>query len=65
MPKTQGPSMSDEERQMRLADIRAKLQEAIDDPRPSLTAKEVSENLDRLHQQTVKARLRGLSPKQK
>jgi antitoxin ParD1/3/4 len=43
----------------RLHEIRAKIAESVDDPRPSLTAKEVGKRLKSLHQKTVKARGRG------
>jgi antitoxin ParD1/3/4 len=43
----------------RLEKIREKIAEAVDDPRPSLTAKEVSNRLKTLHQKTVKAHRRG------
>ena len=43
----------------RLDEIRAKIAESVDDPRPSLTAKEVSKRLKKLHQKTVKARRHG------
>jgi antitoxin ParD1/3/4 len=43
----------------RLDEIRAKIAESINDPRPSLAAKEVSKRLKTLHQKTVKARRHG------
>jgi len=43
----------------RLDEIRQRIAESINDPRPSLTAKEVSKRLKTLHQKTVKARRRG------
>jgi antitoxin ParD1/3/4 len=43
----------------RLDEIRAKIAESLDDPRPYLTAKEVSKRLNLLHKKTVKARGRG------
>jgi antitoxin ParD1/3/4 len=52
-----------QEREKKLArnldSVRARLQEAADDPRPPLSADEVSKRLDRLHEQTVRARRRG------
>ena len=43
----------------RLDNIRQKIAESVDDPRPSLTAKEVGKTLRALHQKTVKARRHG------
>ena len=43
----------------RLDEIRAKIAESVNDPRSSLTAKEVSKRLKSLHQKTVKARRHG------
>src|ERR1700686_1526169 len=43
----------------RLDGIREKIAESINDPRPSLTAKEVRKRLKALHQTTVKARRHG------
>jgi len=43
----------------RLDEIRARIAESLDDPRPSLTAKEVGRRLKTLHKKTVKARGRG------
>jgi antitoxin ParD1/3/4 len=43
----------------RLDEIRAQVAESVNDPRPSLTSKEVSKRLKRLHQKTVKARRHG------
>jgi antitoxin ParD1/3/4 len=43
----------------RLDEIRAKIAESVNDPRPSLTAKEVSKRLKTLHQKTVKPRRHG------
>jgi antitoxin ParD1/3/4 len=43
----------------RLDNIRQKIAESVNDPRPSLTAKEVSKRLKTLHQKTVKARRHG------
>ena len=52
-----------QEREMKLArqldSVRARLQEASDDPRPPLSADEVAKRLDQLHEQTVRARRRG------
>jgi antitoxin ParD1/3/4 len=52
-----------QEREIKLArqldSVRGRLQEAVDDPRPPLSAGEVSKRLDRLHEQTVRARRRG------
>ena len=47
---------SEAEREQHLESIRARIDESIKDPRPLLTAEEVREHLDRLHQETVKAR---------
>jgi antitoxin ParD1/3/4 len=47
------------ERERQLDSIRARLQEALDDPRLPLSAREVSKRLDRLHKQTVRARRRA------
>jgi antitoxin ParD1/3/4 len=43
----------------RLDDVRRKIEEAIDDPRPALTARAVEKRLDALHRKTVKARRHG------
>ena len=43
----------------RLDEIRQKIAESVNDPRPSLTAEEVSKRLQALHQKTVKARRHG------
>jgi len=43
----------------RLEEIREKIAESVNDPRPSLTAKEVSKRLKTLHRKTVKARRHG------
>jgi antitoxin ParD1/3/4 len=43
----------------RLDEIRQKIAESVNDPRPSLTAEEVSKRLKTLHQKTVKARRHG------
>jgi antitoxin ParD1/3/4 len=43
----------------RLEEIREKIAESINDPRPSLTDKAVSRRLKKLHQKTAKARLDG------
>jgi antitoxin ParD1/3/4 len=43
----------------RLDAIRQRIAESIDDPRPSLTMKEVNKRLKALHQKTVKARRHG------
>jgi len=43
----------------RLGEIREKIAESVNDPRPSLTPKEVGKRLKALHQATVKARRRG------
>jgi antitoxin ParD1/3/4 len=43
----------------RLDQIRAKIAESVDDPRPSLTAKEAGKRLKMLHLKTVKARRHG------
>jgi antitoxin ParD1/3/4 len=47
------------ERERQLGLVRARLQEAVDDPRPPLSAEEVSSRLDRLHEQTLQKRVRG------
>lgn len=47
------------ERERQLDSIRARLQEAVDDPRPPLPAEKVAKRLDRLHEQTLRARDRG------
>jgi antitoxin ParD1/3/4 len=44
------------EKARRLDQIRSQIAESVNDPRPSLTAKEVSKQLHKLHQKTVKAR---------
>jgi antitoxin ParD1/3/4 len=43
----------------RLDEIRQKIAESVNDPRPSLTANEVTKRLKTLHQKTVKARRHG------
>jgi antitoxin ParD1/3/4 len=43
----------------RLDEVRQKIAASVDDPRPSLTAKEVGKRLKMLHQKTVKARRHG------
>jgi antitoxin ParD1/3/4 len=43
----------------RLDEIRARIAESIDDPRPSLADKAVNKRLKKLHQRTVKARRHG------
>jgi antitoxin ParD1/3/4 len=43
----------------RVDEIRQKIAESVDDPRPSLTAEEVSKRLKTLHRKTVKARRHG------
>ena len=43
-------------RAQRLDEVRAKIAASLDDPRPSLTAPEVSKRLKTLHKKTVKAR---------
>ena len=43
----------------RLDRIREKIADSVNDPRPSLTAKDVSKRLKTLHQKTVKARRHG------
>ena len=40
----------------RLEEIRAKLAASVNDPRPSLTTKEVGQRLKALHQNAMKAR---------
>jgi hypothetical protein len=40
----------------RLEEIRAKLAASVNDPRPSLTTKEVGKRLKALHQKAIKAR---------
>ena len=47
------------ERERQLDSIRAQLHEALDDPRPPLSSKEVAKRLDRLHEQTVRTRHRA------
>jgi antitoxin ParD1/3/4 len=42
-----------------LDEVRGKIEEAIADPRPALTANEVGKRLDDLHRKTVKARRHG------
>ena len=42
-----------EERTARLASIRERIRQSIEDPRPSLTATEVAERLSRLHRATI------------
>lgn len=46
------------ERDEHLASIRARIDEALNDPRPSIPAKEVFEHLRDLHRSTVKKRAR-------
>ena len=43
----------------RLDQVRQKIAESVNDPRPSLTAKQVRTRLKTLHQKTVKARRHG------
>jgi antitoxin ParD1/3/4 len=43
------------ERERQLDSIRARLQEAADDPRPPLSAEEVTKRLDKLYEETVRA----------
>jgi antitoxin ParD1/3/4 len=43
----------------RLEEIREKIAESINDPRPSLTDEEVGRRLKKLHRKTAKARLHG------
>jgi antitoxin ParD1/3/4 len=43
----------------RMEEIREKIADAINDPRPSLTDKEVTRRLKKLHQKTVRARRHG------
>jgi antitoxin ParD1/3/4 len=43
----------------RLEEIREKIAESINDPRPSLTDKDVGRRLKKLHQKMSKARLDG------
>jgi antitoxin ParD1/3/4 len=43
----------------RLDEIRERIAESINDPRPSLTDKDVNQRLKKLHQKTVKARRHG------
>ena len=43
----------------RLDEIRQKIAESVNDPRPSLTAEEVGVRLKELHRKTVKARRHG------
>jgi antitoxin ParD1/3/4 len=47
------------ERERELDSIRALIEDAINDPRPLLTAEQVSDHLDKLHEKRVKARGRG------
>jgi antitoxin ParD1/3/4 len=47
------------ERDERLASIRARIDEALNDPRPLIPARKVSAKLRKLHEETVKARPRG------
>jgi antitoxin ParD1/3/4 len=44
------------EREQHLASVRARLDEAINDPRPPRTPEQVRERLDRLHDKRTKAR---------
>jgi antitoxin ParD1/3/4 len=43
----------------RLNEVRAKIAESVNDPRPSLPATEVSRRVKKLHQKAVKARRHG------
>jgi hypothetical protein len=43
----------------RLDGIRERIAESVNDPRPSLTDKDVNQRLKKLHQKTVKARRHG------
>ncbi len=43
----------------RLDEIRERIADFLDDPRPSLTDKHVNKRLKKLHQRTVKARRHG------
>jgi antitoxin ParD1/3/4 len=43
----------------RLDEIRERIAESVNDPRPSLTDKDVNLRLKKLHQKTVKARRHG------
>jgi antitoxin ParD1/3/4 len=43
----------------RLDEIRERIAESVNDPRPSLTDKDVNQRLKKLHQKTVKARRHG------
>jgi len=43
----------------RLDQVRQKIAESVNDPRPSLTAKQARTRLKTLHQKTVKARRHG------
>ena len=47
---------SEAEREQHLESIRARIDEAINDPRPLRTPAQVRESLDRLHDSTVKRR---------
>ena len=44
-----------DEHQARVAEIRARIQHSLGDPRPSVPAKDVFENLQKLHKQKLKA----------
>ena len=44
----------------RMKEIREKIAESVNDPRPSFTDKEVNRRLKKLHQKAVKARRHGL-----
>jgi antitoxin ParD1/3/4 len=46
-------------RAQRWEEVRRKIEEAIDDPRPPLRAEAVDKRLDALHRKTVKARRHG------
>jgi antitoxin ParD1/3/4 len=43
----------------RMEEIREKIADSVNDPRPSLTDKEVNRRLKKLHQKTVRARRHG------
>ena len=44
-----------DEHEERLASIRTRIQQSLDDPRPSIPAKDVFDNLRKLHEQKSKA----------
>ena len=44
-----------DEHQARVAEIRARIQQSLDDPRPSIPAEDVFENLKKMHAQKLKA----------